>query len=198
MKNITGEIKRLMKKRKDRLTKREKRISKRKYEEKILQVKRVTKVVKGGKKMTTQAIVVVGDKKQKVGVGVGRAEDANLAIEKAILQGKKNCITVPLTHQFSIPHVVRASYGACDIMLRPASEGTGVIAGGAVRTVLELAGVQNILAKQFGSNNMLNNAKATLVALTSLTQTIDLATSQLDRKSAFYRRLMKKYAPIRS
>jgi small subunit ribosomal protein S5 len=168
------------------------RLSKKKYEEKVVQVSRVTKVVKGGKKMTFRAIVIVGDNKQKVGVGIGRAEDVNLAIEKAVLNGKKNIIEVPLTLIASIPHVIYASYGACHIMLRPASLGTGVIAGGSVRTVLELAGIKNILAKQFGSNNLLNNAKATILALTLLNEKIELAQSQSLRQQLFYEKIMKK------
>eukprot|EP01038_Epipyxis_sp_PR26KG_P008622 gene8622-11655_t len=154
------------------------RLSKIKYEEKILQIKRVTKVVKGGKKMTFRAIVIIGDNKRKVGVGVGRADDVNLAIDKAVLNGKKNLINVPLTLRDSVPHVIKSSYGACSIMLRPALQGTGVIAGGSVRTVLELAGIKNVLAKQFGSNNMLNNAKATILALTSLNEKIELGKYQ--------------------
>lgn len=123
------------------------RLSKIKYDEKIVQIKRVTKVTTGGKKMTFRAIVIIGDNKQKVGVGIGRAEDVNLAIDKAVLHGKKNLITVPLTLKSSVPHVIKASYGACKIMLRPAAIGTGVIAGGSVKTVLELAGIKNVLAK---------------------------------------------------
>ena len=100
------------------------------YSEKIVQIRRVTKVVKGGKKMTFRAIVIVGDKKTRVGVGIGRAEDVNLAIDKAILNGKKNLIKIPLTLNYSIPHVIKSKFGASQIMLRPATEGTGVIAGG--------------------------------------------------------------------
>jgi small subunit ribosomal protein S5 len=169
------------------------RLSKIKYEEKVVQVKRVTKVVKGGKKMTFRAVLIIGDNKRKLGVGIGRAEDVTLAIEKAVLNGKKNLITVPLTTLLSVPHVINASYGACKIMLRPASLGTGVIAGGSVRTVLELAGIKNILAKQFGSNNILNNAKATILALTSLNEKIKLANSQSLRRKKFYDKVMKKY-----
>jgi small subunit ribosomal protein S5 len=173
------------------------RLSKIKYEEKIVQIKRVTKVVKGGKKMTFRAVVIIGDTKRKVGVGVGRAEDVNLAIDKAILNGKKNLITVPLTLKYSVPHVVNASYGACKIMLRPASQGTGVIAGGSVRTVLELAGIKNILAKQFGSNNILNNAKATILALTNLNEKVELGKFQSVRKQLFYDKIMRKYKNVR-
>jgi small subunit ribosomal protein S5 len=172
------------------------RLSKIKYEEKIVQIKRVTKVVTGGKKMTFRAIVIIGDNKRKVGVGIGRADDVNLAIDKAILNGKKNLVTVPLTLKYSVPHVVRASYGACSIMLRPASQGTGVIAGGSVKTVLELAGIKNILAKQFGSNNILNNAKATIIALISLNEKIELGKYQSLRKQAFYEKIMRKYKNV--
>jgi|TARA_B110000240_G_C13324114_1_gene378423 small subunit ribosomal protein S5 len=174
------------------------RLSKLKYEEKIVQVKRVTKVTTGGKKMTFRAIVIIGDKKRKVGVGIGRAEDVNLAIDKAVLNGKKNLITIPLTLNSSIPHVINASYGACKIMLRPASLGTGVIAGGSVKTVLELGGLKNILAKQFGSSNILNNAKATVRALTFLNEKIELGKTQSNRKSLFYDKVMKKYKNVGS
>jgi len=174
------------------------RLSKIKYEEKIVQVKRVTKVVKGGKKMTFRAIVIIGDNKRKVGVGIGRAEDVNLAIDKAILNGKKNLINVPLTLKDSIPHVVNSGYGACNLMLRPASSGTGVIAGGSIRTVLELAGIKNILAKQFGSNNILNNAKATILALTNLNEKVELGKYQSTRKQLFYDKIMKKYKNARN
>jgi small subunit ribosomal protein S5 len=173
------------------------RLSKIKYQEKVIQIKRVTKVVKGGKKMTFRAVVIVGDNKRKVGVGIGRAEDVNLAIEKAVLNGKKNLINVPLTTISSVPHVIKASYGACNIMLRPASLGTGVIAGGSIRTVLELAGIKNILAKQFGASNILNNAKATMIALTHLNEKIELGKSQSLRKQNFYNQILKKYKNIR-
>lgn len=169
------------------------RLSKLKYEEKIVQIKRVTKVVKGGKKMTFRAIVIVGDNQKKVGVGVGRADDVNLAIDKAVLNGKKNLITVPLTYQSSIPHIVKASFGACSIMLRPAAEGSGIIAGGSIKTVLELAGFKNVLAKQFGSKNILNNAKATVIALNKLNESIELGKFQSFRMQSFYTKVMKKY-----
>ena len=173
------------------------RLSKIKYEEKIIQVTRVTKVVKGGKKLTFRAVVIVGDGKRKVGVGVGRADDVNLAMDKAILNGKKNLITVPLTLNYSIPHVVKSNYGACKIMIRPSALGTGVIAGGSVRTVLELAGIKNIVAKQFGSSNILNNAKATILALTLLNQKIELGKYQSVSKQGFYDKIMRKYKNAR-
>lgn len=172
------------------------RLSKIKYEEKVIQVKRVTKVVKGGKKMTFRAVVIIGDNKRKVGVGVGRADDVNMAIDKAILNGKKNLINVPLTLVDSVPHVVKASYGACKIMLRPASSGTGVIAGGSIRTVLELAGIKNILAKQFGASNILNNAKTTILALNLLNEKVELGKYQSVRKQIFYDKIMKRYKNV--
>lgn len=172
------------------------KLSKIKYQEKVVQVKRVTKVVKGGKKMTFRAVVIIGDNKRKVGVGIGRAEDVNLAIDKAILHAKKNLITVPLTIFSSVPHVVEASYGASKIMLRPAALGTGVIAGGSIRTVLELAGINNILAKQFGCNNILNNAKVTILALTKLNEKIELGKVQCLRKKRYYDKIMKKYPTL--
>lgn len=162
------------------------------YEEKVIQLKRVTKVVKGGKKMTFRAVVIIGDKKRMVGVGVGRADDINVAIDKAILNGKKNLISVPLTRQSSIPHVIKYSSGASSLMLRPASKGSGVIAGGSVRTVLELAGIKNVLAKQFGSQNVLNNAKATIEALNKLNETIELGKTRTIKKRAFYGKIMKR------
>ena len=174
------------------------RLSKLKFEEKIVQVTRVTKVVKGGKKLTFRAVVIIGDNKRKVGLGIGRADDVNLAIDKAILNGKKNLINVPLTLQYSIPHVVKSLYGACNIMLRPASPGTGVIAGGSIRTVLELAGIKNILAKQFGSNNILNNAKATILALTNLNEKVELGRYQSIHKQMFYDKIMRKYKNVRN
>jgi small subunit ribosomal protein S5 len=173
------------------------RLSKIKYEEKIIEVTRVTKVVKGGKKLTFRAIVIVGDLKRKVGVGVGRADDVNLAMDKAILNAKKNLITVPLTLNYSIPHVVKANYGACKIMIRPSSLGSGVIAGGSVRTVLELAGIKNVVAKQFGSSNILNNAKATILALTNLNQQIELGKYQSIQRQVFYDKLIRKYKNAR-
>jgi small subunit ribosomal protein S5 len=172
------------------------RISKLKYSEKVVQVKRVTKVVKGGKRMSFQAIVIVGDNKRRVGVGIGRANDVARAIEKAILYGKKGLIHIPLTINSSIPHLINSSYGACSILLRPASEGTGVIAGGSVRTVLELAGLKNIVAKQFGSKNILNNAKATILALSKLSEKVELGKEQSLHKRNFYKKLMKKFKNV--
>lgn len=138
------------------------------WQERVVQIRRVSKVVKGGKKLSFRAIVVVGNERGQVGVGVGKASDVIGAVRKGVADGKKQLIEVPLTRSNSIPHPMIGRGGAAKVMMRPAAPGTGVIAGGAVRTVLELAGVRNVLAKQLGSDNPLNNARATLNALASL------------------------------
>ena len=138
------------------------------YQEKIIQIKRVTKVIKGGKKMTFRVILIIGNKINKVGIGIGKAEDISLAIEKAIYNGKNNLITISVNSVFSIEFMIKQSYKASKILLRPAILGTGLKASGAIRTVLELGGIKNIIAKQFGSNNLLNNARATILALNLL------------------------------
>ena len=135
---------------------------------KVVKVRRITKVVKGGKKLRVGALVIIGNEKGLVGVGVGKADDVVEAVKKAANDGRRNIIMVPLTKTFSIPHVSTGQYGASNVLLKPASAGSGVIAGGSVRTLLEAAGVQNIMAKQLGSNNLLNNARATICALEAL------------------------------
>ncbi len=138
------------------------------WQERVVQIRRVTKVVKGGKKLSFRAIVIVGNEKGQVGVGVGKASDVIGAVKKGVADGKKHLIEVPITKSNSIPHPSHGVGGGAKVMIRPASSGTGVIAGGAVRTVLELAGVKNILAKQLGSGNPLNNARAAINALSTL------------------------------
>jgi len=139
-----------------------------KFVERLIKISRVSKVTKGGKKLSFRAIVVVGTEKGQVGVGVGKADDVVNAFKKAKTNGRKNLINLPLTKSLSIPHNVIGNFGACQIIMRPSIEGSGVIAGGAVRTVLEVAGVKNVIAKQLGSNNILNNARASICALKSL------------------------------
>lgn len=140
-----------------------------KFVERLIKISRVSKVTKGGKKLSFRAIVVIGDENGKVGVGVAKADDVVNAFKKAKTDGRKNLIRFPLTKSLSIPHQVIGSFGACKIIMRPSVEGSGVIAGGAVRIVLEVAGVKNIIAKQLGSNNLLNNARASIGALENLT-----------------------------
>ena len=137
------------------------------WKEQVIQVRRVTKVVKGGKKLSFRAIVVVGNKNGQVGVGCAKAAEVIIAIQKAVADGRKNLINVPI-YKTTIPHPITGRSGAGSVMLKPASQGTGVIAGGAVRAVLELAGVENILSKSLGSKSPLNAANATLNALQAL------------------------------
>ena len=140
-----------------------------KFVERLIKISRVSKVTKGGKKLSFRAIVVVGDENGKVGVGVAKADDVVNAFKKAKTDGRKNLIKLPITKSFSIPHHVVGNFGACKVIMRPSIEGSGVIAGGAVRIVLEVAGVKNVIAKQLGSNNLLNNARASVCALQNLT-----------------------------
>nr|YP_009402739.1 30S ribosomal protein S5 [Compsopogon caeruleus]ARX96092.1 30S ribosomal protein S5 [Compsopogon caeruleus] len=138
------------------------------WQEKVVQIRRVTKVVKGGKKLSFRAIVVIGNEKGQVAIGVGKASDVMGAVKKGVANGKKHIIEVPLTKSNSIPHIIHGVTGAASVIMRPSAPGSGVIAGGSVRIVLELAGVQNILAKQLGSSNPLNNARAAMNALSKL------------------------------
>ena len=153
-------------------TKEEKPVSE--WSEQVVQISRVTKVVKGGKKLSFRAIVIVGNQKGQVGVGCAKAAEVIIAIQKAIADGRKNLITVPI-FKTTIPHPITGESGAGAVMLRPAAQGTGIIAGGAVRSVLELAGIENILSKSLGSNSPLNAANATIEALKSLTPFADVA-----------------------
>ncbi|MCO5612976.1 hypothetical protein L7F22_067249 [Adiantum nelumboides] len=137
-------------------------------EEKVVQIRRVTKVVKGGKQLSFRAIVIVGDRNGKVGVGVGKAKEVINAVQKSAADARRHLVSVPMTKQKTFPHRAEAKYGAAKVMLRPAAPGTGVIAGGSVRTMLELAGVVNGMGKELGSKNPLNNARAVVEAVTSM------------------------------
>ncbi len=147
------------------------------WKERVLQIRRVTKVVKGGKKLSFRAVVVVGNGKGMVGVGVGKSNEVIGAIQKAIIEGRKSLIQVPIFKK-SIPHPILSKAGAGKILLKPAAEGTGLIAGGSARSVLELSGIENILCKSLGSDSPLNIARATIKALSELRRFKDVANAR--------------------
>lgn len=149
------------------------------FEQNIVEISRVTRVMAGGKRLSFRACVVIGDRKGRVGLGVAKAKDVPMAVQKAVKQAEKSLIKVGL-REGTITHEIKAKFGSARILLKPAPVGTGIISGGAVRVVLELAGIENIVSKIFGTNNKINNIKATLQALSSL------------KKSRFSKKELKK------
>lgn len=137
------------------------------YDQKLLDLARVTRVVKGGRRFRFRATLVIGNRKGKVGVGIGKGADVSDAIKKAFDDGKKNMLSVRI-HKNTIPHDVYYKQGSAKIILKPAKEGRGIVAGGAVRAVVEFAGIKDIVSKSLGTSNKLNVARATLGALNTL------------------------------
>jgi len=137
------------------------------FESKVIEVKRVTRVTEGGKQLSFRAIIVVGDKNGRVGVGVAKGKDVSIAVDKATNQAKQDMIKIPITKNFSIPYEVRTKYGSAVVFLKPAILGKGLMAGGPVRVICELAGIKNIISKIIKGKNKINIARATIKALSS-------------------------------
>lgn len=150
---------------------------KKEFEQKTIEIARVTRVVKGGKRMRFRALVVIGDKKGRVGMGVRKGVDVSEAVNKAVNSAKKNMITVPLIND-TIPHEIKLKFKSSVVFLKPAKPGTGVIAGGAIRQVLDLVGVKNILSKMLGSSNKINNVMATYLALAKMKPSTRVSTKE--------------------
>lgn len=148
------------------------------YEEKNIEITRVTRVTKGGKRMRFRALTVIGNRKCRVGFGLAKGVDVASATSKAVSKARKSLITIPLVNE-TIPHAVTAKFAAAVVLLKPAPKGTGIKAGGAVRTVLELSGVPNVVSKILGSNNKINNVKATFNALRQLRQPVVNSKQQI-------------------
>lgn len=137
------------------------------FEQQIVDLARVTRVMAGGKRMRFRACVVIGDKKGRVGVGLAKGKDVSLAVSKAVAKAEKNLVRINMSDG-TIPHEIYVKEGAAKVLLKPAPEGTGIISGGAVRIVLELAGIKNVVSKIMGTNNKVNNVDATIKALSLL------------------------------
>nr|BBC77570.1 ribosomal protein S5 [Nitzschia sp. PL1-4] len=140
-------------------------LKKLKLKERIIRITRVSKVTKGGKRINFQAVIALGNEKGKIGIGIAKAKDTRDAIEKAKTNGYKTIINFPVTKSLSINHSIIGEYKSSKILVKPAKPGSGILAGGSARIILEVAGIKNVVAKQFGSNNRLNNAYALFNAL---------------------------------
>ncbi|MBD3360943.1 30S ribosomal protein S5 [Candidatus Peregrinibacteria bacterium] len=166
------------------------------FDEQVIQIDRVTKVVKGGRRLRFRAIVGIGNRKGKVGIGIGKSHEVTGAIQKAISKAKKNLIKVPLDGS-TIPHDIKIDLKSSNILLLPAAPGTGIIAGGSIRKIVELAGVKDILSKSFGTTNKVNNTKATFEALKRLRTTPRMekkAKAAAEKKTVEQKKTEKKTA----
>lgn len=144
-------------------------------QERVVFINRVAKTVKGGRRMQLSALVVVGDGNGRVGVGMGKSQEVPTAIKKGVEDAKKNMFTVPLTAEGSVPHEVLGEYGAGRVLIKPAVPGTGVLAGGPVRAIMELAGVQNVITKSLGTDNAMNIVKAAAEGLKAMESPVQVA-----------------------
>lgn len=153
------------------------------FDERVINVDRVARVVKGGRRFRFRALVVVGDRKGRLGIGISKGADVTSAVSKAVDVAKKNMIEV-VNYKGSIPHEVQAKVGGSNILIKPASAGTGLIAGGVVRTILEVGGISNALSKSLGSTNKVNTAYATLDALKQLVPAKDWVVKPASKKEA--------------
>jgi small subunit ribosomal protein S5 len=152
------------------------------FDQKILDLARVTRVTAGGKRMRFRCMLVIGDRKGRVGLGIAKGADVAISVEKAFRQAKKNIINISLVDE-TFPHVVREKLGAAKILLKPAPRGTGLKAGGAIRVMLDLGGVPNAVGKNLGTDNKINIAKATLSALSGMRNTVKDSGKKKDKKS---------------
>lgn len=153
------------------------------FDERVINVDRVARVVKGGRRFRFRALVVVGDKKGRIGIGISKGADVTTAVQKAVDVAKKHMLEV-VTYKGTIPHEVQSKVGGSNILIKPASPGTGLIAGGVVRTILEVAGISNALSKSLGSTNKVNTSYATIEALKQLTPAKDWIVKPTSAKPA--------------
>ncbi len=147
-------------------------------EEQVVVINRVSKTVKGGRRLSLSALVVVGDRKGKVGIGMGKSAEVPMAISKAVEDAKKNMFKVPVTEEGTIPHEVIGEFGAGRVLIKPAVAGTGIIAGGPVRALFELAGIKDVMSKSLGTDNAMNSVKAAAAGLADLSSPEEVAAKR--------------------